>query len=192
MLRGASTPEQITTMLRAWKEGDSSALERLTPIVYAELHRLARLRMLAESPGHMLQPSALVNEAFIRLMTCNPGEWRDRVHFFAFASRLMRRILVDFARSQNAGKRGRGIRCLDLSTAEQVPANAGMHGFEELDAALDDLAKHSPRPARVVELRYFGGLENPAVAEILGISEDSVTRDWNFARAWLFNHMQLS
>ena len=124
-------------------------------------------------------------------MTCSPGEWRDRVHFFAFASRLMRRILVDFARSQNAGKRGQGIRCLDLSSAEQVPENAGMHRFEELDAALDDLAKHSPRPARVVELRYFGGLENSEVAQILGISEDTVTRDWNFARAWLFDRMQL-
>ena len=176
---------QLTVMLRAWSDGDSSALEQLTPIVYNELHRLARLRMLAERPEHLLQPSALVNEAFIRLMTGSHGEWRDRVHFFGFASRLMRQILVDFARAQKATRRGARATHLDLAVAEEVPVQPTFDNLIDLDAALEDLAKLNERQARVVELRYFGGLENSEVAEALGVSDDTVMRDWRFARAWL-------
>src|ERR1700722_7553338 len=122
MESGAQSALQLSTMLRAWSDGDSSALERLTPIIYEELHRLARQRMLAERPGHLLQPSALVNEAFIRLMDGNRGQWRDRTHFFAFASRLMRQILVDFARTQNAVKRGERAPHFDLTAAAELPA----------------------------------------------------------------------
>jgi RNA polymerase sigma-70 factor (ECF subfamily) len=173
---------QLTVMLRAWSDGDSSALEQLTPIVYNELHRLARLRMLAERPEHVLQPSALVNEAFIRLMTGSHGEWRDRVHFFGFASRLMRQILVDFARAQKSTRRG-------LAAAEEVPVQPTLNNLIDLDAALEDLAQLSERQARVVELRYFGGLENSEIAEALGVSDDTVMREWRFARAWLAHRM---
>jgi len=185
---------QLTVMLRAWNSGDSSALDQLTPIIYEELHRLARVRMSAERPEHVLQPSALVNEAFIRLMTGSHGEWRDRVHFFGFASRLMRQILVDFARNQTALRRGERAPHLELAAAERVKVEPQLHNLIDLDAALNDLAKLNDRQARVVELRYFGGLENAEVAEALGVSDDTVMRDWKFARAWLFDrlHQELS
>ena len=180
---------QLTVMLRAWSDGDSSALEQLTPIVYNELHRLARLRMLAERPEHVLQPSALVNEAFIRLMTGSHGEWRDRVHFFGFASRLMRQILVDFARAQKSTRRGARAPHLGLAAAEEVPVQPTLNNLIDLDAALEDLAQLSERQARVVELRYFGGLENSEIAEALGVSDDTVMREWRFARACLAHRM---
>jgi RNA polymerase sigma factor (TIGR02999 family) len=177
-------------LLRAWNNGDASALDRLTPIVYGELHRLARHRMLAERPGHVLQPSALVNEAFIRLMAGTHGEWRDRTHFFAFASRLMRQILVDFARNQDAARRGKRAHHLDLAAAEELPVEAGFDNLVDLDAALEELCKLDERQARVVELRYFGGLENSETAAALGVSEDTVMRDWRCARAWLFDRLR--
>ena len=176
-------------MLRAWNSGDASALDQLTPIVYEELHRLARVRMSAERPEHVLQPSALVNEAFIRLMTGSHGEWRDRIHFFGFASRLMRQILVDFARTQNAVRRGERAPHLDITAAEDLPVQPSFNNLIDIDGALDDLAKLNERQARVVELRYFGGLENAEVAEALGVSDDTVMRDWKFARAWLFDRL---
>jgi RNA polymerase sigma-70 factor, ECF subfamily len=179
-------------MLRAWGDGDSSALDLLTPIIYEELHRLAHHRMLAERPGHLLQPSALVNEAFIRLMNGAPGQWRDRTHFFAFSSRLMRQILVDFARTQNTVKRGERAPHFDLTAAADVPAEPQFHNLLDLDAALEELTKLDERQARVVELRYFGGLENSEVAKVLGMSDDTVMRDWKFARAWLFARLQLA
>jgi len=192
MESGAPSAVQLTSMLRAWSDGDSSALDRLTPIIYEELHRLARHRMLAERPGHLLQPSALVNEAFIRLMSGTPGQWRDRTHFFAFSSRLMRQILVDFARTQNAVKRGERAPHLDLTAAAELVVEIPFHSLVDLDAALEELTKLDERQARVVELRYFGGLENSEVAEVLGVSEATVMRDWRFARAWLFDRLQLA
>jgi len=186
---GTLSGDQLTGMLRAWNAGDASALERLTPIVYSELHRLARQRMLAEGPGHVLQPSALVNEAFVRLMTGSPGEWRDRAHFFAFSSKLMRQILVDFARKHNATRRGQGVRHLPADAATVVGVEPQFANFVDLDAALEELAQRNERQARVVELRYFGGLENAEVAEVLGVSEDTVMRDWKFSRAWLFKRL---
>jgi len=177
-------------MLRAWSDGDGSALEQLTPIIYDELHRLARLRMLGERAGHVLQPSALVNEAFIRLMKGPQVEWRDRVHFFGFASRLMRQVLVDFARSRAACKRGQRVTHLDLGAVQDVAVEPEFYNLVDLDEALTGLAQIDERKARVVELRYFGGLENAQVAELLGISEDTVMRDWRTARVWLFDRLK--
>lgn len=178
-------------MLKAWNGGDAAALERLTPVVYAELHRLARRHMAGERDGHLLQPSALVNEAFLRLIGGAPVEWTSRTHFFAVSARLMRQILIDFARSMDTGKRGKRSPHVDLSGIHELAGDAGIPiDFIDLDAALDDLAQLDARQAQVVELRYFGGLENLEIAAVLGISEPTVTRDWRVARAWLFSRLQ--
>lgn len=178
-------------MLNAWGEGDAAALDRLTPIVYAELHRLARRNLAGERDRHLLQPSALVNEAFVRLMNGPPVEWASRTHFFAVSARLMRQILIDFARAQDTGKRGNRKPHVDLSEAGDVPlSKTSPVDFMDLDAALEDLSRLDPRQAQVVELRYFGGLGNGEIAEFLGISEPTVVRDWRVARAWLYSRLQ--
>ena len=182
---------QVTRLLREWTCGDESALERLTPIVYAELHRLARRKMLGEREGHMLQPSALVNEAFVRLLSGEPVEWNSRAQFFAHSARLMRQILVDFARAQGTGKRGARSPHLDLSEIEDVTGSRLTPvDFLDLDVALEELAALDARQAQVVGLRYFGGLENAEVAEVLGVGESTIVRDWRVARAWLFARLQ--
>lgn len=178
-------------MLKAWSCGDSAALERLTPIVYAELHRLARRNLAGEREGHLLQPSALVNEAFLRLVGGSPIEWASRAHFFAVSARLMRQILIDFARAQQTDKRGKRSPHVNLADADDLAkADARPVDFIDLDAALTHLATLDSRQAQVVELRYFGGLENAEVAAVLGISEPTVVRDWRVARAWLYNRLQ--
>jgi len=182
---------QLTRILKDWTSGDESALERLTSIVYAELHRLAHRNLAREREGHLLQPSALVNEAFVRLMTGQPIEWTSRAHFFAHSARLMRHILVDFARAQDTGKRGNRSPHLDLAGIHDVSASHPLPvDFLDLDAALGELAKLDERQSRVVELRYFGGLENAEIATVLGVSEPTVVRDWRIARAWLFHRLQ--
>lgn len=178
-------------MLKAWSDGDAAALDRLTPIVYAELHRIARRNLAAERAGHLLQPSALVNEAFVRLMGGAPVEWDSRTHFFAVSARLMRQILIDFARAQDTGKRGNRATHVDLSGVRNLPGTAAVPvDFVDLDAALDQLSTLDQRQAQVVELRYFGGLENAEIAAVLGISEPTVVRDWRVARAWLFSKLR--
>lgn len=182
---------QVTAMLQAWSAGDASALERLTPIVYAELHRQARLSMSRERAGHLMQPSALVNEAFVRLMGGAPVEWESRNHFFAVSARLMRQILIDIARTQLTTKRGEGTPHLDLSFAmETLEDSPQPMDFLDLDAALTALAGIAPRQAQVVELRYFGGLANHEIAGVLGTSQPTVVRDWRAAKAWLFERLQ--
>jgi RNA polymerase sigma factor (TIGR02999 family) len=194
-MKGVSVEEpsavEVTRLLNDWGKGDQTALERLTPIVYAELYRIARLNMAHERTGHVLQPSALVNEAFVRLLGGQPVEFANRAHFFGFSAGLMRRILIDFARAQDAAKRGQGKPHLDLSAVELQLGNQ-MHlvDFLDLDAALTELAGLDERQARVVELRYFGGLENLEVAQALNISEPTVVRDWRVARAWLFKRLR--
>jgi len=181
----------LTRMLKAWSDGDASALDRLTPIVYAELHRLARCNMAGEREGHLLQPSALVNEAFVRLMGGAPVEWASRTHFFAVSARLMRQILIDFARAQDTGKRGHRAPHVDLSEVKDSPKKmANPVDLIDLDTALEDLSRLDPRQAQVVELRYFGGLENAEIAAVLAISEPTVVRDWRVARAWLYARLQ--
>ena len=183
--------DEVTGILRAWSSGDSSALERLTPIVYGELHRLARRNMAGEREGHLLQPSALVNEAFLRLIGSAPVEWAGRYQFFAFSARLMRQILIDFARAQDTGKRGHRSPHVDLSELNRLAsAHPSPVDFIDLDAALNELAKLNVRQAQVVELRYFGGLENAEIGLVLGISEPTVVRDWRMARAWLYTRLQ--
>ena len=182
---------QETRILRDWSGGDASALEQLTPVVYAELHRLARRNLAGEREGHLLQPSALVNEAFLRLIAGEPVEWASRAHFFAFSARLMRQILIDFARAQDTGKRGHRSPHVGLSAAGDVPASqADLVDLIDLDHALDELAQLDARQAKLVELRYFGGLENAEIAAVLGISEPTVVRAWRVARAWLYDRLQ--
>ena len=181
---------ELTRMLRAWSEGDASALEYLTPIVYAELHRLARRNMACEWEGTLLQPTALVNEAFVRLMGGAPGEWANRTHFFAVSARVMRQILIDFTRAQNTRKRGNRPARVDLSGVRDLSGKTeNPVDLIDLHTALNELACLDPRQAQVVELRYFGGLENPEIAEVLGVSEPTVVRDWRKARAWLYGRL---
>lgn len=178
-------------MLLAWRDGDTSALERLTPVVYAELHRIALRNLAGEREGHLLQPTALVNEAFLRLLGDAPVEWASRAHFFAFSARLMRQILIDFARAQDTGKRGHRSPHVGLSAAGDVPASQPDRvDLIDLDQALDELAQLDERQAKLVELRYFGGLENAEIAAVLGVSEPTVVRDWRVARAWLFDRLR--
>lgn len=182
---------ELTRMLKAWSAGDQSALEQLTPIVYAELHRLARFNMAGEREGHLLQPSALVNEAFVRLMAGAPVEWSGRAHFFGISARIMRQILTDFARAQMTGKRGHRSPHLTLSRLKDMRGEeSDPVDLIDLDAALNELAALDSRQAQVVELRYFGGLENAEIGAVLSISEPTVVRDWRVARAWLYQRLQ--
>ena len=179
---------QITQMLLDWGGGDQAALERLTPLVYAELHRLARRHMHRERGGHTLQTSALVNEAFIRLVDQRGVKWNNRAHFFAIAAQMMRRILVDYARSHLYAKRGAGAVHVSLDHARLV-SNEPTAEVAVLDEALAKLESIDPRQARVVELRFFGGLTIKETAEVMSISVDMVKREWNTAKAWLFREM---
>lgn len=184
---------EVTRMLQAWKDGDASALERLTPLVYAELHRLAYRNMAGERAGHLLQPSALVNEAFLRLLGNAPVEWESRTQFFAVAARLMRQILIDFARSQGAVKRGERAAHVQIDRVRGLAVqDAGLDPADlvDLEDALNRLAALDARQAQVVELRFFGGLDNLEIAAALGVSEPTVVRDWRLARAWLYDALR--
>jgi RNA polymerase sigma factor (TIGR02999 family) len=176
-------------LLVAWSNGDQAALETLTPLVYDELHRLAHRYMGQERHGHMLQTSALVNEAYIRLIDWKNVRWQNRAHFFGVSAQLMRRILVDFARSRDYAKRGGAARRVTLDEAAEVAGQPGAD-LVALDQALDDLARLDQRQSRVVEMRFFGGLKHEEIAEVLKVSVGTVRRDWSLARAWL--HKELS
>jgi RNA polymerase sigma factor (TIGR02999 family) len=175
---------EITRLLQAWSEGDKSALERLVPLVYEELHRLAHHYMARERHGHTLQTSALLNEAYLRLVDSAKPGWQNRVHFFAVSAQVMRRILVDWARSRQASKRGGEARPLELEEA-LVEADAPGANLVALDDALKALAALDPRKSEVVELRFFGGLSVEETAEVLKVSPETVMRDWKFAKSWL-------
>ena len=177
------SPQEITRLLVAWGDGDELALADLTPLVYDELHRLAHHYMSGESPGHTLQTTALVNEAYIRLIDWKNVRWQNRAHFFGVSAQLMRRILVDFARTHSSKKRGGDVRSVALDEAALVGAQGA--DLVALDEALKSLAELDARQSRVVELRFFGGLTNDEVAEVLKVSEATVRRDWSLARAWL-------
>lgn len=177
-------PEQdVSTLLRAWSEGDQAALEHLTPIVYEELRRLARYYMGRERSGHSLQATALVNEAYLKLVDYKRMRWENRAHFFAVSAQLMRRILVDHARRHNL-KRGAGIQRVELEDSAVIGATRD-EDFVALDDAMNALAQIDSRKAQVVELRFFGGLSVEESAEVLKISPVTVMRDWSTARAWL-------
>ena len=179
-----SAPRDITRLLLAWNNGDEAALEELTPLVYQELRRLARRYMGRERSGHTLQTSALVNEAYLRLIDWKNVQWQNRAHFFAVSAQLMRRILVDFARANGYAKRGGGAPHLDLEEVAVVSPDRGTD-IVALDEALTSLAALSPRQSQVVELRFFGGLSLEETAEVLKVSIGTVRRDWSLARAWL-------
>ena len=176
--------QDVTALLMAWGNGDEHALSRLTPLVYNELHRLAGACMGRERTGHTLQTTALVNEAYVKLVDCSRVRWQNRAHFFAVAAQLMRRILVDFARNRRYQKRGGDWRQITLAEGLAVATKLDSD-FVALDEALEGLGKLDPRKARVVELRFFGGLSLEETAEALRVSTDTVGRDWRAAKAWL-------
>lgn len=184
-------PQQVTELLRSWAGGDRSALDRLVPLVHDELHRLAHRCMRQEQAGHTLQTTALVNEAYLRLVDADDVRWEDRTHFFAISATVMRRILVDFARARLAKKREAILlkAPVDLERL-QVAAPQPDADIVALDDALQSLAVFDPRGARVVELRYFGGFTVEETAEVLGVSPKTVKRDWAAARAWLMGELQ--
>jgi RNA polymerase sigma factor (TIGR02999 family) len=179
---------EITGLLKAWAGGDRVALERLAPLVYAELRRMARRYMAKERPGNSLQATALVNEAFLRLVEVNNIRWQDRAHFFAVSAQMMRRILVDAARMRGSEKRGGAVVKVDLNESVDAMPDRGSQ-LVALDEALDALAQLDARKAKVVEMRFFGGLSVEETAEVLKISPQSVMRDWKLARAWLMREM---
>ena len=185
----SSSPPTITQLLVAWNQGDQQALDQLTPLVYRELHRLAHGYMAGERRGHVLQTTALVNEAFVRLVDWQQVEWQNRAHFFGVAATLMRHILVQFAREQQAAKRGGQAIKVSLSEAADLGARNNPD-LVKLDDALTTLEKLDPRQARTVELRFFGGLSLEEAGEVLQVSLSTVRRDWRMAQAWL--HQQLS
>jgi len=181
-------PHQITELLAEWRDGNQSALDELYPLVYDELHRLARRYMSRERKGHTLQTTALINEAYVRLVDQKNVQWANRSHFFAISAQIMRRILIDHARRYGYAKRGGGAKQVSL---EEVAAIVPGQGREliRLDEALKSLAERDPRRSQVVELRYFGGLNNEEIAGVLNVSQNTVTRDWNMARAWLYQQL---
>jgi RNA polymerase sigma factor (TIGR02999 family) len=180
---------EITQLLAAWSEGDEAAFERLVPLVYAELKRMARRHMFRESEGHVLQTTALVHEAYLKLVSQKNAKWQNRAHFFAVSSQQMRRILVDAARPRLRQKRGADAPVISLDDAPTLSASRAAE-FVALDDALEELAKLDARRARVVEMRYFGGMSVEETATALKLSVDTVMRDWKAAKAWL--HMQLN
>ncbi|HTI43777.1 MAG TPA: sigma-70 family RNA polymerase sigma factor [Vicinamibacterales bacterium] len=178
----------ITRLLVDWRNGDEAALEQLIPLVHDELRRLARRHMAHERVGHTLQATALVNEAYMRLIDVKQMKWQDRAHFFAMSSRLMRRILVDFARAKGYQKRGGGAHKVSLDEALVVSQEPG-HDLVALDDALTALGAFDARKALVVEMRFFGGLSVQETAEALQVSVDTVMRDWKLAKAWLLREL---
>lgn len=183
-----SSPHEVTQLLLAWNDGDSDALAKLAPLVETELRRLAKIYLAQERPGHTLQPTALVNEAFIKLIDASAVEWKNRAHFFGITAQLMRHILVDHARRRQALKHGGQALRVSLIEAENVAPNR-QACIIELDEALSALSRIDPRKSRIVELKFFGGLSEEEIAELLDTSLRTVQRDWNLARAWLFRQL---
>src|ERR1017187_10265467 len=183
-----SQTTQVTHLLRAWSGGDRVALEQLMQLVFEKPRRMARRYMQRERQGNTLQPTALVNEAFLRLVDVDGVSWQDRAHFFATSAQIMRRILVDAARARGSPKRGGGLARLDLD--ESIDALPMLDSrLVDLDEALESLARFDARKAKVVELRFFVGLSVKEIAEVLKISPESAKRDWKFARAWLMHEL---
>jgi len=181
--------QRVTELLVQWSQGDDAALAELTPLVYGELRRLAHRHMGGERPDHTLQTTALVNEAYLRLADQTHPRWQNRAHFFAVAARVMREILVSYARSQRSQKRGGGALKIDLDEAALVSPQESKE-IVDLHEALETLATLDSRKAQVVELKYFGGLNYDEMAEVLKISPVTVRRDWRFAKAWLYKELQ--
>lgn len=182
-----ASPNDITRLLALWQHGDGPALEALVPLVYQELHRLAGVYMRGERPGHSLQTTALVNEAYLRLRKADGIRWQNRAHFYAVAARTMRRVLVDFARARRQQKRDGGQQ-VDLDEVLTISADRSAD-FVALDDALRALATLDRRQSEIVELRFFGGLTDAEIAEVLHVSPRTVSREWSAARAWLLREL---
>ena len=182
---GIPKSEAVTELLAAWGGGDQAALERLVPIVYGELKRIARRQMYREGAGHILQTTALVHEAYMKLVSVSGARWQDRAHFFAVSSQQMRRILVDAARSRLRKKRGADAEVVSLDDAPALSTSRAAE-FVALDDAMSELETFDPRRSRVVEMRYFGGMSIDETAAVLKVSPATVLRDWNAAKAWLY------
>jgi RNA polymerase sigma factor (TIGR02999 family) len=185
---GSMATAAVTQLLSRWRGGDRAALDALIPLVYRELRRIAERHLHGERPGHMLQTTALVHEAYLRMVAQDPPDWQNRAHFFGVAAQLMRQILVDHARAENAAKRGSGACKLTLDRALMQVQNTDVD-ILKLDEALGELARMDPRQCRIVELRFFAGLSVEETSEILGISSATVTREWATARAWLYREL---
>jgi RNA polymerase sigma factor (TIGR02999 family) len=181
-------PEEVTQLLAEWGRGSQAALDRLMPLVYAELHRMASRFMGAQKPGHTLQPTALINEAYVRLASDDGREWENRAHFFGVAAMSMRHVLVDHARGRRATKRGSGTPLLSLDEAIAI-SDERTAEIIALDDALSELAKLNKRQSEVVELRYFGGLTVEETAQVTKTSPETVGRDWRAAKAWLYSQL---
>jgi RNA polymerase sigma factor (TIGR02999 family) len=179
---------EVTELLLAWSGGEAAALDKVMPLVYAELHRLARLRLWHERADHTLQASELINEAYLRLVDTGRVNWQDRAHFLAVSAQAMRRVLVEHARARGSQRRGAGMQGLPLEAAANVQAQHSTD-LVKVDEALTALAGEHPRRAQVIELRFFGGLSVEETAKVLGVSEDTVLRDWRLARIWLLRTM---
>jgi RNA polymerase sigma factor (TIGR02999 family) len=187
----AQNTNDVTRLLLAWSAGEKRALEELVPIVFDDLRRLAASFLQREDPRHTLQPTALVNEAYLRLIDCRKVQWQNRAHFFGFAAQLMRRILVDHARGRQRIKRGEGARPISIETLQDLPEQPELEVLL-VDRALDTLARLDARQASVVEMRFFAGLSNEEIAEALGISASTVKREWATARLWLLRELSPS
>jgi len=185
---GDSSSQEITQLLLAWRGGDQAALDQLIPLVHQELRRLAHRFMHQERPGHLLQTTALVNEAYLRLVDSSRVQWESRAHFFAVAAQLMRRVLVDAARERESRKRGGEWAQVSLAEAMVVPQRRGAD-LIALDDALEALAAVDKRKSEIVELRFFGGLTVEETAAVLEVSPDTVMRDWHLAKVWLFREL---
>jgi RNA polymerase sigma-70 factor, ECF subfamily len=183
--------DDITQLLLAWREGNQEALDELMPVVYEELRRQAHRYLQHEQKSNSLQTTALINEVYLRLLDCGKVSWQSRAHFFAITARMMRRILVDYARSRGYRKRGGGLEIITLDPDRILPIGRDPD-LVALDDALDTLAVQDERKSRVVELRFFGGLSIEETAEVLGVCCDTVVRDWKFAKAWLAQEMKKS
>ena len=188
MLVAQEQPREVTQLLLAWNDGDERALEKLVPLVYEELRRLARRRMRLERPDHTLQTTALINEAYVRLVDVHNVHWQNRAHFFALCARLMRRILVDYARGRRYAKRGGGAQPISLDQSVPVAPERSAD-LVAVDDALHALAEVDARKAQVVELRFFGGLTAEETAEVLKVSPETVRRDWKLAKVWLLREL---
>ena len=186
-----TSTQEVTQLLRAWSRGDKSVLDQLYQLVYGELRRLAHRYMSRENPGHTLQTTALVNEAYLRLADAKDLNWQDRAHFFAVSATIMRRILIDEARARRAERRGGEAQQMAIDDILNIPQNPN-NDLIALDDALKELAKNDERKSRVVELRYFGGLSVEETAEVLKVSADTVMRDWRLAKAWLLRELSRS
>jgi RNA polymerase sigma factor (TIGR02999 family) len=184
-----NAPPLVTGLLRKWQDGDESALDQLLPLVHEALHRLAHQYVNRERRGHTLQTTALVNEAYLRLVGQQDVDWKGRAHFFAVSAQVMRHILVDYARKRTADRRGGQLKRVTLEGEATVSAERAAE-LVALDEAMEALDKTNPRGCKVVELRYFGGMNNKEAAEVLKISETTVERDWRLARAWLYRELQ--